>query len=510
MSFDPASLPDDIAALKQIIQGLQQTLTFANTRIAKLEAQIHKLRRLQFGRSSEKRAAELEQLQLALEEAEAERAMLVAAMPPLVRDIIEAKPARRPLPEHLPREEVHHEAPCACPACGGDLRPIGTAVTETLEYVPGQFKVIRHSRDKLSCRACDTVVEAPVPDHAISRGRAGAALLSHLLVSKYADHLPLYRQAEIYARAGVELETSTLSGWVGASEEALRPLTEALKAEVMASETLHGDDTTVPVLSPGLGRTRTGRLWVYVRDERPHGGARPPAAIYFYSPDRKAERPMSHLASFAGILHADGYTGYNGLFRAERIMEAACWAHARRYFFDEHAQTGSAIAKAALDRIAQLYAIEAQIRGLPPDERRRIRQSSSRPILEDFAAWSEATLTTLSSKSDLAGAFRYVRNRWAALTRYIDDGRIEIDNNAAERALRGVVLGRKNYLFAGSDRGGERAAAIYSLIETAKLNGVDPQAWLTDVLSRIASHPAKRIADLLPWNWHPAEQKVAA
>jgi transposase len=511
MSLDPASLPDDVAALKRIISGMAEAAIVAQARIAKLELRLAKLLRQQYGRSSEQREAEIAQLQLALEELHHDRAEQLAALPTEIATTLEAaKPARRALPEHLPREEVHHAAPCACPACGGDLRPIGTAVTETLEYVPGQFKVIRHLRDKLSCRACDTVIEADAPDHAIARGRAGPGLLAHLLVSKYDDHLPLYRQAEIHARAGVDLETSTLSDWVGAAEAALRPLTETLTAEVMASETLHGDDTPVPVLSPGLGRTRTGRLWVYVRDERPHGGQRPPAALFFYSPDRKAERPQTHLAGFTGILHADGYAGYNGLFQSERIMEAACWAHVRRKFFDVHAATSSPIADAALDRIGQLYAVEAAIRGQPPDERRRIRQAESKAILLALEHWAEQTLPTLSGKSELAVAFRYMRSRWPALIRYIDDGRVEIDNNAAERALRGVAVGRKNWLFAGSDRGGERAAAIYSLIETAKLNGVNPEAWLRDVLTRIASHPARRIADLLPWNWQPAEQKIAA
>ena len=315
---------------------------------------------------------------------------------------------------------------------------------------------------------------APAPDHAIARGRAGAGLLAHILVAKYDDHLPLYRQAEIYAREGVDLETSTLSGWVGATAAALKPLVDALAAEVMAAETLHVDDTPVPVLAPGTGKTKTGRLWVYVRDERPFAGARPPAALYCYSADRKGEHPRTHLKAFSGVIQADGYAGFTGLFAGNRITEAACWAHVRRKFFDVHAATGSPIAKEALDRIGDLYKIDKTIAGLPPDVRRGQRQQRSKPIAEALAAWAETTLRRLSRKSELAKAFRYMRSRWKALLRCFDDGRLALDNNPAERALRCVAIGRKNYLFAGSDAGGHRAAAIYSLIETAKLNRRNP------------------------------------
>ena len=376
--------------------------------------------------------------------------------------------------------------------------------------MPGRFKVIRHVREKLSCRTCDTVVAAPAPDHAIARGRAGAGLLAHILVSKYDDHLPLYRQAEIFAREGVGLETSTLSGWVGATAAALKPLVDALAAEVMASDTLHVDDTPVPVLAPGTGKTKTGRLWVYVRDERPFAGARPPAALFRYSADRKGEHPRTHLKAFTGVIHADGYAGFNELFAGNRITEAACWAHVRRKFFDVHAATGSPIAKEALDRIGDLYKIDKTIAGLPPDVRRGERQQRSKPIAEALAAWAETTLRRLSRKSELAKAFRYMRSRWKALLRCFDDGRLALDNNPAERALRCVAIGRKNYLFAGSDAGGHRAAAIYSLIETAKLNRRNPQHYLADVLARIADHPARKIADLLPWNWTPADLQRAA
>jgi transposase len=414
------------------------------------------------------------------------------------------------LPDHLPREEVVHSAAHACPSCGGALRRIGEDVTETLDYVPGRFKVIRHIREKLSCRACDTVVAAPAPDHAIARGRAGAGLLAHIVVSKYDDHLPLYRQAEIFAREKVSLETSTLSGWVGATAAVLKPLVEALAADILASDTLHVDDTPVPVLAPGTGKTKTGRLWTYVRDERSFVGSRPPAALFFYSPDRKGEHPRAHLNDFRGVIHTDGYAGFNELFAGGKIVEAACWAHVRRKFFDVHAATASPIAKQALDRIGQLYAVEETIKGLPPEHRRRERQQRSKPIAQALAAWADETARKLSRKSELAAAFRYMRGRRAALSRCFDDGRLALDNNPAERALRCVAIGRKNYLFAGSDAGGRRAAALDALIESAKLNGLNPQHYLADVLARIADHPARHIAELLPWNWLPRDTALAA
>jgi transposase len=481
VTITPESLPDDIAALKRIIADMARDAVSAQTEIAKLKFQLARYRRAEFGRSSEKLAHEIEQLELAIEALQTDQAERLETASPVVAAVVEAaveaqKPARRPLPDHLPREEVRHPAACACPHCGGALRRIGEDVTETLDYVPGRFKVIRHVREKLSCRACDTVVAAPSPDHAIARGRAGAGLLAHIAVSKYDDHLPLYRQA----------------------------------ADVMMSDTLHVDDTPVPVLAPGTGKTKTGRLWTYVRDERPFAGSRPPAALFSYSADRKGEHPQKHLKDFRGVIHADGYAGFNELFAGNRITEAACWAHVRRKFFDVHAATGSPIAKEALDRIGDLYQVEKTIAGLTPDVRRRERQQRSKPIAEALAAWAETTLRRLSRKSELAKAFRYMRSRWKALLRCLDDGRLALDNNPAERALRCVAIGRKNYLFAGSDAGGRRAAAIYSLIETAKLNGVNPQHYLADVLARIADHPARQIDELLPWHWKPVELKRAA
>lgn len=514
MIIDPASLPDEVDALKCIIAGMAQDAVYARAQIEKLRFELARLKRAQFGTSSEKMDGRVEQLELAIEALETDEAERLSATPLLAESIKAAassKPARRPLPDHLPREDVIHPGPCACPACGGALRRIGSDVTETLDYVPGRFKVVRHVRDAFSCRTCESVVQAPAPYHTIARGRAGPGLLAHIVVAKFDDHLPLYRQAEIYAREGVELETSTLSDWVGATAAALMPLVDLLRREVIAgSAMLHGDDTPVPVLAPGLGKTRTGRLWTYVRDERPHGGERPPAAVFFASPDRRGERPLAHLAAFSGVLHADGYAGFNGLYESGRIVEAACWAHTRRKFFDVHAATGSDVARDALQQIGALYEVERAIYGKPPDERRRQRQNQSLPIAEALKAWAETILPQLSGRSELAGAFRYMLARWTALTRAFDDGRLALDNNPAERALRGVAVGRKNYLFAGSDRGAERAAALYSLIESAKLNGLDPEAYLRDVLARIADHPASRLADLLPWLWAPLNQLAQA
>lgn len=515
MSIDPAALPDDVNALKRIISELARDAVAARAEIEKLRFQLARFKRAQFGRSSEKIERIIEQLELAIETIDEDDAQRIEAVPAVAAGIEAAsgqtaKPARRPLPKHLPREEIVHPGACSCPNCGGTLRRIGADVTETLDYLPGRFKVVRHVREAFSCRLCETVVQTPAPNHAIARGRAGPGLLAHIVVSKFDDHLPLYRQAEIYARDGVDLETSTLSGWVGATAAVLAPLVEVLRRDVMGSDVLHGDDTPVPVLAPGAGKTKTGRLWTYVRDERPHGGERPPAAMFFYSPDRKGDHPVAHLKEFVGVLHADGYAGFNSLYEAGRIGEAACWAHVRRKFFDVHAANGSVIAKEALDRIGALYGVETAINGMPPEERRRQRQVQSKPIADALKSWAKEISPKLSGRSELAAACRYMLARWLALSRCFEDGRLSLDNNAAERALRGVAIGRKNYLFAGSDRGGERAAAMYSLIETAKLNGIDPEAYLRDVLARIADHPNNRIAELLPWNWHPAEQTAQA
>jgi transposase len=504
MEFDLDRLPEDTVALQALVRTLAGDIKAKALKIAQLEARIAKLKRLQFGQSSEKLSREIAQLEFELDELNEDEAERAAERPAAAAKPA-SQPKRRPLPEHLPRQDEVHEPSRTCPNCDGAMRKLGEDVTEVLEYVPASFKVIRHVRPKLSCRLCETIVQAPMPSLPIERGRPGPGLLAHVLVAKYADHLPLYRQSGIYGREGVDLERSTLAGWVGQAAALLDPLVAALRKDVLGSPVLFGDDTPVPVLAPGRGSTKTGRLWAYVRDERPHGGTRPPAAMFFYSPDRKGEHPQDHLKSFTGVLHADGYAGFNAVFAADKATEAACWAHVRRKFFDVHAATGSPIAEEALHRIGALYGIEALIRGKPPDERQRRRQAQALPLIDSLKAWIEATLPKLSGKSDLAQAMRYALGRWDALTRYLGDGRLAIDNNTAERALRCVALGRKNYLFAGSDTGGERAAAIYSLIETAKLNGLDPEAWLRDVLARIADHPINRIAELLPWN-HSAGQ----
>jgi transposase len=473
--------------------------------IEHLKLWIAKLRLMQFGRKSEKLDRQIEQLELRLDELQTTQAENTAAWhtPAVVAPIanVAAKPARKPLPEHLPREvRTYPPKQKACPDCGGALKSLGEDVSEILEYVPARFKVIRQVRPKLACACCERIVQAEAPSRPIERGVAGPGLLAHVLVSKYCDHLPLYRQSEIYAREGVELERSTLADWVGGTSQLLAPLVEALRRHVMSAGKLHADDTPVPVLAPGNGKTKTGRLWTYVRDDRPAGDATPAAMWLAYSPDRKGEHPQAHLSHFTGTLQADGYAGFAAVYETGRIQEAACWAHVRRKFYDLQVAHKSPVAAEAMERIAALYAIEKEIRGCPADQRREARGTRARPLLDSLKQWLEETLGKLSKKSDTALAVRYALSRWESLLRYVDDGRIEIDNNAAERSLRAVALGRKNYLFAGSDAGGERAAAIYSLIGTAKLNGLDPEAYLRNVLSRIADYPINRIEELLPWN----------
>ncbi len=517
-----AQLPDldsmDAAAMKALILSQHEQLSSHAAEIERLRLLIARLQRLQFGRKSEKVERQIEQLQLQLddlEESAAEkRERAESTLPPPAAAIfarVTQKPGRRPLPDHLPRQtEIHQPEQKSCPACGGELSKLGENVSEVLEYVPARFKVIRHVRPKLSCAKCDVIVQAAAPSRPIDRGLAGPGLLAHVLVSKYADHLPLYRQAEIYAREGVELERSTLADWVGATSQLLTPLHDALRQYVMRASKLHADDTPVPVLAPGTGKTKLGRLWTYVRDDRPAGDLAAAAVWFVYSPDRKGEHPHRHLATFRGTLQADGYAGFNRLYDGGRMQEAACWAHVRRKFFDLHQAHASPIASEAIQRIGQLYTIETEIRGRSPSERQEVRNARARPLLTSLHEWFKTTLAKSSRKSETAAAIGYALARWPALMRYCDDGHIEIDNNAAERALRAVALGRKNYLFAGSDAGGERAAAIYSLLGSAKLNGIDPEAYLTSVLRCIADHPINRIEELLPWNLFPTAPVVEA
>ena len=492
------SRDDALQAREAQLQAGQQELVYLRTWIERLKLELARLRRMQFGRSSEQLSARIEQLELIVEEFEASAAQQTpAATAPRSPA---RKPVRKPLPAHLPRETVVHAPAEACPDCGTTMQRLGEDVSEMLEYVPARFKVIRQVRPKLSCGCCQRIVQLPAPIRPIDRGLPGPGLLAHVAVSKFADSLPLYRQAQIYAREGVELERSTLADWLGGVARLTQPLVDALGRYVLGANKLHADDTPVPVLEPGRRVTKTGRLWTYVRDDRPAGSDDAPAVWFQYSPDRKGERPVAHLKNFAGILQADGYAGFDQLYARGDIVEAACWAHVRRKFYDIHVANDSPIAAEALTRIGALYAIEADIRGRPSDHRKATRQARAGPLLDDLHEWLQTTLTTVSKKSDLAVAIRYALTRWTALTRYRDDGGVEIDNNAAERSLRAVAIGRKNYLFAGSDAGGDRAAAFYSLIGTAKLNDLDPEAYLRTVLERIAEYPINRIDELLPWN----------
>jgi len=497
------ALPRDPASLRAIIAAQAAELRAQGTLIDKLKAQLAALRRARFGASSEKIERAIAQLELTLEDIEACAAQERPHEPASPGRQERAKPARQPLPDHLPRVPHLHEASSCCPDCGGTrFLKAGEDVSEVLDYVPAAFRVVRHVRPRFICKNCDTVVQADPPSLPIARGKPGPGLIAHVLTAKYCDHLPLYRLSEIYAREGVEIARSTMADWVGRSAALMAPLVETLRAHVFAGSRLHGDDTPVPVLDPGRGKTKQGRLWTYVRDGRPYGDKAPPAVCYLYSPDRRGVHPQTHLKAFAGILHADGYAGFKGLYRPNTsgIAEAACWAHVRRKFFDLTVAGPAPVAEEALRRIGELYDIEADIRGSPPDQRRKIRQQHAAPKVEALRGWFERERARLPGKSATAQAIRYALSRWTALARYLDDGTIEIDNNAAERAIRPIALGRKNWLFAGSDKGGERAAGIASLIETAKLNGLDPQAYLRDVLTRIADHPANRIDELLPWN----------
>ena len=512
MSVAIAPLPETLDELRAFARSLQSELYAKTLHIEQLKAQLALLRRARFGRSSEKLDGEIEQLELLigdLEEGAAESAGISHAAQPSAPAARRERsiPARKALPAHLPRERVEHEAPCACAFCGGtDFTTIGTDEREVLEYVPSHFKVIVHARPKVSCRACETIMQQPMPSLPIERGLPGPGLLAHVLVSKYCDHLPLYRQSVIYARDGVDIDRSTMAEWVGHMAFLLDPLAQAIARHVRSGEVLHADDTPVPVLDPGRGKTRTGRLWVAVRDERPWGSGVPPAVFYRYAPDRKAERAEALLGDCRGYLHADAYAGFKSLYEPQpstgqpRLAEVACWAHARRKIYEVHVATASPAAQTLLKRIGELFAVEDGIRGHAPEVRLAVRVARSMPLLAQMKAEFEAVLCQISGKSSLAQALRYALSRWDALTRYTTDGRLDICNNSAERAIRPLALGRKNWLFAGSDSGGERAATMYTLIETAKLNGLDPGAYLRAVIGRIADHPIRRIDELLPWN----------
>ena len=549
MTDDLQAIPEDVEALKAALlaerrrrivaeadaAAAKAKVSGAEALIAHMKLQIEKLRREFYGTRSERTARLIEQMELQLEELEtsageddlaAEQAA-VRAGTTQGSAFTRKRPARKPFPDHLPRERVVVPGPTACACCGSArLSRLGEDVTETLEVVPRQWKVIQHVREKFTCRDCESISQAPAPFHVIPRGWAGPSLLAMIVFEKFGQHQPLNRQSERYAREGVPLSLSTLADQVGACVSVLQPIVARLEAHVFSAERIHGDDTTVPVLAKG--KTDTARLWTYVRDDRPFGGRDPPAAVFYYSRDRAGEHPERHLSTYSGILQADAYGGYGRLYEPHRspgpIEEAACWSHARRKFFvlaDIEAsarrrasnKTPSPVSPLALEavrRIDVLFDVERAINGLDAAQRKTVRQEQSAALIAELEAWMRAERAGLSRHNEVAKAMDYVLKRWDAFTRFLDDGRICITNNAAERALRGVALGRKSWLFAGSDRGGQRAAAMYSLIVTCKLNDIDPQAWLADVLARIAEHPVQRLDELLPWNWKPAPLAAAA
>lgn len=529
------SLPDDVAALKALVltarieaaqaraeaARAQADVSSAEALIAYLKLAIEKLKRELHGSKAERgKKLLLEQMELQLEELEAsaaedewaaeEAAKAASFVPAHTR----RKPVKKPFPEHLPRERVIVSGPAACTCCGGTrLSKLGEDVTETLEVIPRAWKVVQYVREKFTCRDCEKISQAPAPFHTIARGHVGPKLLAMVLHDKFALHQPLNRQSERFAREGIDLPLSTLADRVGSCAALLAPLAERIRAHVFAGERIHGDDTPVPLLA----RTKTikARLWTYVRDDAPFGGADPPAAVFYFSRDRAGIHPERHLAHYGGILQADAYAGFGGLYEPDRkpqpITEAACWAHARRKFFvladiastarSRKAAVLSPLALEAVKKFDAIFAHERASNGQSAERRLAHRREHVAPLVEDLHAWMQAERTKLSRHADPAKAMDYMLRRWDAFTRFLDDGRICISNNAAERALRGVALGRKAWLFAGSERGGERAALMYTLIQTAKLNDIDPQAWLADVLASLPDHPVTRLDELLPWNW---------
>jgi transposase len=524
-----ASAQAEAASAKAEAANAIADLSSTEALISHLKLEIEKLRRQLYGSRSEHKARLLEQMELQLEELEAAAtedelaAEKAAARTPTVQSFQRKRPSRKPFPDHLPRERVVMAAPESCPCCGSSrLSKLGEDITETLEVVPRQWKVIQTVREKFSCRACETITQPPAPFHVTPRGFAGPNLLAMILFEKFGQHQPLNRQSERYRREGIDLSLSTLADQVGTCAAALQPLYGLIERHVLAAERLHGDDTTVPILAKG--KAVKGRIWTYVRDDRVFGGRDPPAALYYASRDRRHEHPVRHLRDFAGILQADAYDGYNELYEPSRlpgpITSALCWAHARRQFFEladiaantrrgKNAAAISPIALEAVRRIDALFDIERGINGQSAEERLRVRQEQSVPLLSALEAWLREQRSRLSRSASVAEPIDYMLKRWDRFARFIDDGRICLSNNAAERALRGFALGRKSWLFAGSNRGADRAAVMATLIMTAKLNDIDPQAWLADVLARIASLPQGRLRELLPWNWSAHVRSVA-
>jgi transposase len=527
--LDTHDLPNDVDHLKRLVLEHRSRVQAQQLEIERLKIQLSRLRRWKFGRSSEHLDLQIAQIELTLQVLQAvapptePAASVPAAIDKAPASRERRQPVRRALPEHLPRETVLHVSPevrngCTCAHCGGKLRKLSQDMAEMLEFVPGYFKVIRHVREKHSCVNCAGIVQAPAPSRPIERGLPGPGLLSHVVNGKYNHHQPLYRQSEVYGYAGVPIDRSTLTHWVGAACALVSPLVQAIRRHVLGGGQLHADDTPLPVLDPGRGRTKTGYLWTYVRDERPWGSVSAPAVWFEYSPNRKGEHPRRHLRDFRGVVHSDAYSGLNEVFayfasgketnRSQaragppRLRRSLCWAHVRRKLYDLYVALNSPIAREGIDRIGELYTIERDIRGLSPQARLRERQERATPLLEALQSWFTSMLGQLSKKSELAKAIRYAVKpaHWSALVYYCTDGQAEIDNNAAERSLRTVALGRRSYLFAGSDAGGERAAAMYSLIGSCKLNKIDPESYLRYVFERIADHPINRIDELLPWN----------
>ena len=500
------NLPEKTADLRTLLAsreveifGFKAELRCRDLLIEKLKHQLAGLQRHQFGSRSES----LDQLELSLEEEEIARAAEAPATIEADEPVEEKQqPKRKPLPDHLPRNETVLEVGDACASCGGKLKRLGEDVTEELEYVPGRFIVNRIVRPRLTCACCERFIQVPLPSRPIERGRPGPGLLAHVLVSKYADHLPLYRQSQIFDREGLDLDRSTLADWVGKTTALLEPLADAIGRHVLSAEAIFADDTPISMLAPGTGKTQTARLWTYARDERPWGGQAPPAAWYRFSGDRKGQHPKDHLARYHGWMHADGYAGFEDLYRSGAIREVACMAHVRRKFVDIHRSLGSPIAEEAIGRIAQLYAVEKEARGSPPDVRVGLRKAHAAPVFDNLEVWLAMQLTTISGKSPLAAAIRYALTRMERLRPYLDHGILELDNNPAERGIRAIALGRKNYLFVGSEAGGKAAAIAYTLIETAKLNAVDPHAWLAHTLARIPDYKITKVEDLLPWKWN--------
>ena len=546
--------PDDVAALRQALTAARaQALTaeqkhldtVAELAVAKAMTsddkaliahqalRIAKLERQLYGPRKERAAHLQDQMEFALEELEATAtedeiaAELAVAKSTTVAAFVRKRPeARTTFPDHLPRERVVIDPPTACACCGGNrLRRLGEDVTRTLESIPRQWKVIETVREKFTCRDCEKVSQTPAPFHVIPRGWAGPSLLAMILYEKFGAHQPLNRLCERYELEGVPIPLSTMADAVGAACHALAPILTALERHVFSAERLHGDDTTVPVLA--AGKTDIARCWVYVADDKPFGGASPPAAMFYYSRDRTGDHPQAHLARWSGIFQADAFSGYGKLYAPDRkpgqIQQAGCWSHARRPFFINADLQETARRKAkgkkpvvvspmALEVVRQidaLFEIEREINGESPENRRTLRQERSLPLVEALRVYLEEKRDNFPRTHDLYKAINYMLKRWPAFTLFLDDGRVCLSNNAAERALRGIALGRRSWLFCGSDRGGQRAAAVYSLIVTCKMNSVDPHAWLTDVLGRIAAHPASRINDLLPWNWKTSRKEAS-